>query len=101
MNYAIKFRPEIEEDALNAYYWYEEKAVGLGEDFFRVFYASITEIQRNPFSHNKVYKNFRRKLTRRFPYSIYYIVQDNIIIVFGLFHTARHPRRIKSKLNSR
>ena len=56
MKFAIKFRPELEEDALNAYYWYEEKAAGLGEDFIRIFYASITEIQRNPFSHKKIHK---------------------------------------------
>lgn len=101
MKFAIKFRPELEEDALNAYYWYEEKAAGLGEDFIRIFYASITEIQRNPFSHKKIYKNFRRKLLRRFPYSIYYLIQDNMITVIGLFHTARNPGRIRNKLNSR
>ena len=99
--YSLRFIPEIEEDAIVGYAWYEKKAVGLGEEFLRVFYASAEEISRNPKSYPKVHKEFRRCLLRRFPYAIYFTIREKETIVFGLFHCARDPRTIQKKLSSR
>ncbi len=71
MIYPISFLPEVEVDAINAYRWYEEKAVGLGEEFLRLFYTISGEIIRNPLIYKIRYKDFRRCLLRRFPYAIY------------------------------
>jgi len=35
MKYDLRFLPEVEEDAIAGYSWYEEKAYGLGEEFLR------------------------------------------------------------------
>jgi hypothetical protein len=37
MSFSLSFLPEVEKDALAGYIWYEEKAIGLGEDFLRIF----------------------------------------------------------------
>ena len=37
MTYDLSFLPEVEEDVISAYSWYEEKARGLGEEFLRMF----------------------------------------------------------------
>ena len=47
MNYSVKFRPEVEDDALSAYHWCEDKSTGLGEEFLRIFYANALELVRN------------------------------------------------------
>jgi hypothetical protein len=39
MRYTIRFLPEVEEDIIAGYAWYEKKASGLGEEFLRMFYA--------------------------------------------------------------
>ena len=101
MTYTIRFLPEVEEDVIAGYAWYEEKAPGLGEEFLRMFYACAGEIPRNPLLYPKVYREFRRRLLRRFPYAIYFRIEDNEIIVFGLFHCARDPRAIRAKLRRR
>lgn len=72
MRCSPSFLPEVEEDTIGAYFWYEEKAKGLGEEFLRVFYTTIAEIGRTSLIYRKVYKNFRRCLLKRFPYSIYF-----------------------------
>jgi len=101
MTYDLHFLPEVEEDVISGYFWYEGKARGLGEEFLRIFYASANNLSRNPLLYQKVYGDFRRLLLKRFPYAIYFQIKENEIIVFGLFHCARDPRTIKLTLSSR
>ena len=101
MTYELRFLPEVEEDVFAGYLWYEEKARGLGEEFLRMFYASANELSRNALLYQKVHGDFRRRLLRRFPYAIYFRIEENQIIVFGLFHCARDPRTIRLKLLAR
>lgn len=56
MPYSLSFLPEVEDDVISAYLWYEEKSKGLGEEFLRIFYASSAEIARIPNLYRKVYK---------------------------------------------
>lgn len=97
----LYFLPEVEDDAVAAYAWYEEKTRGLGDEFLRTFYACANEVLRNPMSSPKVYHEFRRRLLRRFPYAVYFMVKDNDVVVFGLFHCARDPQTIRVKLSDR
>lgn len=101
MIYTLQFLPEVEEDAINGYVWYETKSLGLGEDFLRMFYACANEITLNPLIYPQIYQDFRRRLLRRFPYAIYFTIENNQIIVFGLFHCARNPLTISEALQKR
>lgn len=101
MTYLLRFLSEVEEDVIGGYAWYEAKSQGLGEEFLRVFYARAGEITRNPLIYPKVYREFHRCLLTRFPCAIYFRIEDSRVIVFGLFHCARDPRAIKTKLQDR
>ncbi len=101
MTYTLHFLSEVEEDVVNGYVWYENKSLGLGEEFLRVFYTCAVELPRNPLLYPKVYRDYRRRLFRRFPYAIYFTIKENQIIVIGLFHCARDPRTIRLKLQAR
>jgi len=48
VTYTLHFLPEVENDVIDGYFWYEEKAKGLGEEFLRLFYANSSEITGNP-----------------------------------------------------
>jgi toxin ParE1/3/4 len=101
MTYSLSFLPEVENDAIAGYAWYEDQSIGLGEDFLRLFYAYSTEIPRNPLLFPIVYKDFRRRLLRRFPYAIYFRIEERNVVVFGLFHCARNPSFIQGSLSGR
>ncbi|MEK6651503.1 MAG: type II toxin-antitoxin system RelE/ParE family toxin [Nitrospirota bacterium] len=101
MTFTLRFLPEVEEDAINGYVWYETKSKGLGEDFLRMFYAYANEITWNPLLHPKAYQDFRRRLLRRFPYAIYFTIEKKQVVVFGLFHCARNPQAINAELQNR
>jgi hypothetical protein len=45
------FFPEAEQDAAEAYGWYEERQPGLGEEFLRALTPAARTIRRNPEMH--------------------------------------------------
>jgi hypothetical protein len=54
VKYSLLFLPEVEDDAVNGYVWYEQKTRGLGGEFLRMFYARAQEIPRNPLLYQTV-----------------------------------------------
>ena len=78
-----RFLPEVAADLVAGSRWYEEKSPGLGEDFARMFYARCEEISRSPLACAVVAGRYRRGLLRRFPYSVYYVVESEAILVVG------------------
>lgn len=101
MTYTLGFLPQVEADVLSGRTWYEAKTSGLGEEFLRVFYACCQEVARNPLAYQRVHEEFRRCLLRRFPYAVYFRIEDDRVVVFGLFHCARDPRRLRRELGNR
>jgi len=101
VSYNIRLRPDLLDDASEAYGWYEERAMGLGDEFLRTFYAAIARIQRHPTLFGKVYSEFRRLYLRRFPYFLYYRIEHDTIVFILLFHCARHPRLMRRELRER
>ena len=89
MTYKIKISEEAKLDLENAYQWYESQINQLGSEFIRVVDKNLASIQKNPFAYPIIYNNVRRKLLPRFPYGLFYIIQENLIFVFACFHVKR------------
>ena len=64
-------------------------------------YARCDDISRNPLALAVVAGRFRRALLRRFPYSIYFVVEGDEVLVVGLFHSARRPATTMASLDNR
>ena len=91
---------EAESDLTQAYLWYEKQVEGLGSEFLLCVDACIQNITRSPKIFQKVHKNIRRALIRRFPYGIFDIEQPDHIMIIAVFHASRDPSRWQSrKLN--
>ncbi len=98
MAYQVFISPEAELDLEEAYNWYEAQDTGLGSEFIRVVDASLFAIQRNPLAYTLVYKKIRRKLIRKFPYGLFYLVKDEMIVIVACFHVKRDPQQWKRRL---
>ncbi|MFQ4141676.1 type II toxin-antitoxin system RelE/ParE family toxin [Chlorogloeopsis sp. ULAP02] len=93
MNYKLLIRPEAELDIEEAYEWYEEGNPGLGYEFIRAVDACLASVGRNPLPYPVVNQEVRRALIRRFPYGVFYFLQEDIITVIGCFHVKRDPQQ--------
>jgi plasmid stabilization system protein ParE len=89
--HTIEFKPEVYNDIKIAYDWYESQRRGLGEDFLLTLEESYVKIVRTPKLYQLIYKTVRRKLVRRFPYGIFFILRDDQIIVIAVLHTKSNP----------
>lgn len=100
MKYKVIIRPEAENDLKRAFSWYEDRRLGLGYDFLLQVDAGMRFIERNPEVHPVEYKGTRKHLTKRFPYKIIYLVEEEKIIVLAVFHGKRSPDLLKKRMNS-
>ena len=101
MKYMLRFLPEVEDDAVAAYEWYESKLVGLGKDFLQTLYSTTEETTLNPLLYQLMHGEIRRRLLRRFPYAVYFTLDGNELVVLGVFHCARDPRSTFEELRRR
>ena len=92
------FAPEVEQDLREAYNWYQERRVGLGEEFLTCVDACIQAICRNPEMHAVIHKDYRRGLVRRFPYSVFYEYSGNSVTVYCVFHNSRDQAKWRQRL---
>ena len=90
--------PEAAEDIAQAYAWYEQQRVGLGEEFMACVEVCFQAIARAPEIHPIVHEAYRRGLMRRFPYAVFYEYSGDRVTVYCVFHTARDPAKWRQRL---
>ncbi len=93
MKYQLVVHPKAEADLRYTFEWYEEQEKGLGGEFLRCVDAAISHINRSPKMLFLIYKDIRRSLIRRFPYGIFYVLEENKIVVLAVLHVRQHPVR--------
>lgn len=97
MNYNLIIRPEAEQDLNETFKWYEDKRKGLGYDFLLRVEAGLKFIEKNPKVFSTIYKGVRRYIIKRFPYKIFYHVDDSKIIILAVLYSGRDPELIRKR----
>jgi plasmid stabilization system protein ParE len=96
VGHAIVFRPEAEDEVLEARRWYESRSVGLGRRFAAAVDALVTRILANPLSFPEVHGQTRRAVLARFPYAVYFRVGDGDVVVLAV-HGRQDPARWQAR----
>ena len=88
----VRFLTPAEIEMLEASIYYENQTVYLGDNFLDIVEAAIAEIAKSPEIWPEIDPGIRRRVLRRFPYSILYqIIQDEVIVV-AVMHHKQKPR---------
>lgn len=93
MSVEIRLRPDGERDLEHAATWYERQRPGLGSDFLDEFAPTLQRISEFPELYPMVHRKTRRALTHRFPFGVYYLVEDGMLVVVAVMHGSRSPRQ--------
>jgi plasmid stabilization system protein ParE len=97
MTLPVVLRREARAEFDEAFDWYEQKRAGLGVEFAEQVQAVFDRISAMPELHAMVYKDVRKALVRRFPYSVFYRVRPGKVVVLAVFHGKRDPNVWKSR----
>ena len=81
------------EDIDLAFMWYDLQRKGLGFDFLDCVDVSLRNIVRYPRMYAISYSNFRCCVIRRFPFSIFYTIEGNEIIIHSVFDNRQDPNK--------
>lgn len=94
--FSVVFTQAARAELIEAQEWYEREATGLGRRFRQSIEALIERMSGNPRQFPIVFKNLRRALLRRFPYALFFVAEENTLIVIACFHASRNPSRWQS-----
>jgi plasmid stabilization system protein ParE len=89
----LRVRPAAQRDLQKAALWYDGQRPGLGNTFLSEFVAATGRISALPLAYPVVRRSVRRATLRRFPYSVFYTIDDDVVVVAALVHFSRDPSR--------
>jgi plasmid stabilization system protein ParE len=87
----ISFHELAEQELIEAASYYNSQRPGLGSTFLDEVERAINQVRENPEAAPLVNRLVRRKLVRRFPYSIMYSVQSNSVHILAVANQRRRP----------
>ena len=93
----VRLRPEAEADLEDAARWYEDRRRGLGSEFLDEVLSTLRAIAERPDRYARVEGAIRRAVTARFPFGIFYVVEEPGTVVVAILHSSRDPSRWKGR----
>ena len=91
MTLRIVFRRSARGEFEDAAVRYDDQRSGLGEEFIVEIEEAISRAAAAPERYPLVFGDIRRTVARRFPYSVYFRVRANSLVVLAVFHGRRNP----------
>jgi plasmid stabilization system protein ParE len=86
------------EDLYKGRVFYDKQGEGLGEYFFDSLFSDIDSLTLYAGIHPTVF-GYHRLLSKRFPYAIYYrIEEESVAVVWRVLDLRRNPRKIRRSL---
>jgi plasmid stabilization system protein ParE len=85
----VNIQPRAAAEADEAAAWYEVEQPGLGIEFLLELDAAIERAAETPLAYAPVFMDARRVLTRRFPFAVYFIYENDVVEIFAILHQRR------------
>ena len=93
----IKILEEAERDIAIGISFYESQKYGLGKYFLDSIISDIESLHIYAGIHIIV-AGYYRLLSKRFPFSIYYKIKENIIYVYAVLDCRQNPNSIAKRI---
>ncbi len=96
----VKISSDAEADIAEGHWFYEEQRNGLGDYFRDCIVADIDSLAFYGGIHEIAY-GYHRKLASRFPFVIYYRIDEDCVTVVAVLDARRDPSWTRDQLSRR
>lgn len=93
----IRFTVKAAEEFRAASAWYEEQRKGLGSQFIVAVDAALQSVRRTPMLFPIAFDEIHRCTLKRFPFGVFYSVEDESIVIVGVYHSRREPLKLRGR----
>lgn len=93
----IEILDEAQEDLIQGFHFYESREPGLGSYFIDCLFSDVDSLLVYAGIHQVVFA-YHRCLSKRFPFAIYYSVQNELVQVHAVLDCRRNPSWIRRRL---
>jgi len=87
----VRYTDREREDVEIAFAWYERQRSGLGSEFLDCIETAIKLLIEYPAMYSTRYLSFRSCTIRRFPFSVFYTIEVNEIVIHSVFDNRQDP----------
>jgi len=96
----LKITQDAEQDLEAGYWFYENRSVGLGDYFLQCLIDDIHRLVLNAGIHRVVH-GYHQALSLRFPFCLYYSVDDDRVLLVAVLDARRDPETMRRSIESR
>ena len=93
----IEILDEAEQDLVDGFAFYERQSKGLGDYFLDSIFSDVESLYLYAGIH-ALHFGYHRLLAKRFPFAIYYRIQNEVIRVYAILDCRRDPAWIRDRL---
>ena len=93
----IEILDEAEQDLVDGFAFYERQSKGLGDYFLDSIFSDVESLYLYAGIH-ALHFGYHRLLAKRFPFAIYYRIQNEVVRVYAILDCRRDPVWLRSRL---
>lgn len=93
----IKILKAASQDLVDGYWFYEKQTEGLGVYFLDTLFSDIDSLKVYAGIHPKYFEKYHRLLSKRFPFAVYYRIENDIILVYAVLDCRKNPAWIRNR----
>ena len=94
----IRILTSANKDLIDGYWFYEKQSEGIGTYFLDSLFSDIDSLRIYAGIHPKYFDKYHRLLSKRFPFAVYYRIENKTALVYAVFDCRRNPSWIREKL---
>ena len=94
----IRILASASRDLIDGYGFYERQSQGIGEYFLDTLYFDIDSIVVTVGIHPVHFGQYYRLLSKRFPFAVYYRIENQTALVYAVLDCRRKPAWTRERL---
>jgi hypothetical protein len=94
----IKLLNSASQDLISGYWFYEKQDRGLGAYFIDSLFSDIGSLRVYAGIHPICFDKYHRLLSKRFPFAVYYLIEDGVVLIYAILDCRRNPAWIRKKI---